>query len=273
MKQWTVDAFASRAFAGNPACVIAPLDAWPDVAWMQAMAAENNQAETAFLRRTGQADTFDLRWFTPTMEVDLCGHATLAAAHVLFAEMNLKVERLMMQTRSGPLFVTRREGGDYEMDFPADPPRRCDPPPGLAEALGVQPVEVWAGRYLVAILDTASDVRTLNPDIRALSALQGEASEPGQVIVAAADETGTFDVVDRFFAPGCGVDEDPATGSAHCILAPLYAERLGRSVVRFHQAFPGRGGDIETEMAGDRVRLRGQAVTTIESCLRSLPAA
>lgn len=268
MRQWTVDAFASTPFKGNPACVVEPFDHWPDAGWMQALARENNQAETAFLLRTADPARFGLRWFTPGMEVDLCGHATLASAHVLLAEMGLAAEAVTFDSRSGPLIV-RASGQGYEMDFPADPPRRTGPVEGLAEALGVEPVEVWAGRYLVAVLADAAAVRAVRPDIRALDALQGEAGEPGQVIVcAAADPSDGVDVVDRFFAPGCGVDEDPATGSAHCILGPLYADRLGRATVRFRQVFPGRGGDIETETRGDRVQLRGRAVTVAETRLR-----
>ena len=269
MRQWTVDAFASAPFRGNPACVVEPFDQWPSDDWMKALARENNQAETAFLLRTGDPARFGLRWFTPGMEVDLCGHATLASAHVLLVEQGLKVPSLTFDTRSGPLIVGQA-GTGYEMDFPADPPRRTDCPVGLAEALGVEPVEVWAGRYLVAVLTDAAAVRALTPDIRALAALQGEAGEAGQVVVCAvADPSDGVDVVDRFFAPGCGVDEDPATGSAHCILAPLYADKLDRTTVRFRQVFPGRGGDLETEMRGSgRLLIRGRAVTVIESRLR-----
>jgi predicted PhzF superfamily epimerase YddE/YHI9 len=268
MRQWTVDAFASAPFKGNPACVVEPFDHWPEATWMQALAKENNQAETAFLLRTGDPTRFGLRWFTPGMEVDLCGHATLASAHVLLAELGLAAPAVTFESRSGPLIVSR-PGVGYEMDFPADPPRRTAAPDGLVEALGVAPVEVWAGRYLVAVLSDAAAVRAVTPDIRALAAIQGEAGEIGQVIVCApADASDDVDVVDRFFAPGCGVDEDPATGSAHCILGPLYADKLGRTTVRFRQVFPGRGGDIETETRGDRVLLRGQAVTVIESRLR-----
>jgi len=268
MRQWTVDAFAAAPFKGNPACVVEPFDQWPSDDWMQALAKENNQAETAFLLRTADPARLGLRWFTPGMEVDLCGHATLASAHVLLAELGLEAGALTFDTRSGPLIVGRA-GEGYEMDFPADPPRRTTVPEGLAEALGVTPVEVRAGRYLVAVLADAAAVRTITPNIRALASIRGEAGETGQVIVCAlADPTDDVDVVDRFFAPGCGVDEDPATGSAHCILGPLYADTLGRATVRFRQVFPGRGGDIETETRGDRVLLRGQAVTVIESRLR-----
>ena len=251
--------------------MVEPFDHWPDDGWMQALAKENNQAETAFLLRTADPARFGLRWFTPGREVDLCGHATLGSAHVLMAELGLDASALTFDSRSGPLIV-RRAGDGYEMDFPADPPRRTGPVAGLAEALGVEPVEVWAGRYLVAVLADADAVRGLRPDIAALASLQGEAGEAGEVIVCADAGAGDdVDVVDRFFAPGCGVDEDPATGSAHCILGPLYADRLGRAAVRFRQVFPGRGGDIETELRGDRVLLRGRAVTVIESRLRLTP--
>ena len=271
MRQWTVDAFAAAPFRGNPACVVEPFDRWPADEWMQALAKENNQAETAFLLRTADPARYGLRWFTPGREVDLCGHANLGSAHVLMAELGVDEEALTFDSRSGPLIV-RRAGEGYEMDFPADPPRRTGPVAGLGEALGVEPVEVWAGRYLVAVLADAETVRSLRPDIPALAALQGEAGEAGEVIVCAdADAGDNVDVVDRFFAPGCGVDEDPATGSAHCILGPLYAARLGRATVRFRQVFPGRGGDIETRTRGDRVLLRGSAITVIESRLRIAP--
>lgn len=268
MRQWTVDAFAAAPFRGNPACAVEAFEQWPSDDWMQALAKENNQAETAFLLKTADPARFGLRWFTPGMEVDLCGHATLASAHVLLAELGLEAGSLTFDTRSGPLIVGRA-GEGYEMDFPADPPRRTTVPEGLVEALGVTPVEVRAGRYLVAVLADAAAVRAVSPDIRALGSIQGEAGEVGQVIVCArADASDDVDVVDRFFAPGCGVDEDPATGSAHCILGPMYTDTLGRATVRFRQVFPGRGGDIETETRGDRVLLRGQAVTVIESRLR-----
>ena len=271
MRQWTVDAFASGPFRGNPACVVEPFDAWPDAVWMQALAAENNQAETAYLI-TDPADParFGLRWFTPALEVPLCGHATLAAAHVLFTEVGLPAESIAFQTqRRGVLTVTRR-GDGYAMDFPADPPQRTATPPGLAEALGVEPVEVWAAGYLVAIVANEATVRGLKPDISAIARIAGEATGGrGNLAVAAlADGGAGYDVVDRFFAPGSGIPEDPATGSAHCILAPLYADKLGRAEVAFHQAYPGRGGDLACEVAGDRVMLSGSAITVVESRLR-----
>jgi PhzF family phenazine biosynthesis protein len=269
MRQWTVDAFASGLFRGNPACVVEPFAAWPDDAWMQALAQENNQAETAFLLRTDQPDRFGLRWFTPGTEVPLCGHATLASAHVLFHELGLEADAVVFETvRSGHLIVYRK-GPAYEMDFPALPPRRIEVPAAVTAALGAEPREVWTGHYGVAIFDGADTVRALKPDFAALaSILLDQAELQGNIVVAAPSDDPAFDVVDRFFAPGVGVQEDPATGSAHCILAPLFAEKLGKPLVRFFQAFPGRGAEIETELRGDRARLRGRAVTFAESRLR-----
>jgi PhzF family phenazine biosynthesis protein len=269
MRQWTVDAFAAQPFRGNPACVVEPFEAWPGAAWMQALAAENNQAETAFLLRTDAPGRFGLRWFTPTVEVPLCGHATLASGHALFSEIGVAAEALTFDTQSGPLTV-RRAGAGYEMDFPAQPPVRIETPAGLAEALGAAPSEVWAGPYLVVLFDDPQTVRALKPDLVALRTLGGEAQlGAGNIGVAALAGPGAdHDVVDRFFAPGSGIPEDPTTGSLHCLLTPLFAERLGRETVRFHQAYPGRGGDLECVQAGNRVLLRGQAVTVAESRLR-----
>jgi PhzF family phenazine biosynthesis protein len=269
MRQWTIDAFAAEAFKGNPACVVEPMDAWPDAAWMQALAAENNQAETAFLLRTEDPARFGLRWFTPALEVPLCGHATLASGHALMSELELAAEAITFDTKSGPLTV-RRAGEGYEMDFPAQAPRRIETPPGLAEALGVAPQEVWAASFLVAVLSDEAQVRAVKPDLVALQRVSSAATQGrGNVGVAAIADAGRpYDVVDRFFAPGSGIPEDPATGSLHCILTPLFAEKLGRARVVFHQAYPGRGGDLDCEHRGDRVLLRGCAVTVADARLR-----
>jgi len=269
MRQWTIDAFASGPFRGNPACVVEPFDAFPDAAWMQALAAENNQAETAFLRRTDDPARFELRWFTPMLEVPLCGHATLAAAHALFAELGLEGETVIFDTQSGPLTVGRA-GELYEMDFPASPPARIDPPAGLAEALGVEVAEVWAAQFLVAVVADEAAVRAAKPDLAAIMQISSAATQGrGYVAVAAlADASAPYEVVSRFFAPGSGIPEDAATGSMHCILSPLYSEKLGRKTLRFHQAYPGRGADLECEHRGERVLLRGKAVTVIEGRLR-----
>ena len=269
MRQWTVDAFASRPFKGNQACVVEPFAAWPEDAWMQTLAAENNQAETAFLLRTDQPDRFGLRWFTPKLEVPLCGHATLASAHVLFDELELKADALVFETMKSGHLIVYRKGALYEMDFPADPPKRTDIPAGLAEALGAAPKEVWAGAYLVAVYDDAKTVRGLAPNIAALEPIAGEATGGrGNICVAAPSDDPAYDVIDRFFAPGSGIAEDPATGSMHCILGPLFSDKLGKADVKFHQAYPGRGADIATELRGDRIRLKGRARTMLEGRLR-----
>lgn len=269
MRQWTIDAFASGPFKGNPACVLEPFEAWPSDAWMQTLAAENNQAETAYLLKTDDPARFGLRWFTPALEVPLCGHATLASAHLLFSELGLDAPTVTFDTLSGPLIVGR-EGDLYAMDFPARPPQRTGIPPGLAEALGVEPKEVWAASYLAAVLESEAQVRGLTPDIAGIEKVVSGATEGrgNLIVVSKADTDSPYEVVSRFFAPGSGIPEDPATGSAHCILAPLYAEKLGRARNRFHQAYPGRGGDLDCELKGDRVILRGAAVTVVESRLR-----
>lgn len=273
MRQWTIDAFASGPFKGNPACVVEPFETWPSDVWMQALAAENNQAETAYLLRTDEPARFGLRWFTPTREAPLCGHATLAAAHALFREMGVEAPLLTFDTLSGPLTV-RQDGEGLEMDFPADPPRRTAVPEGLAAALGVEPVEVWAGAYLIAVLEDEAAVRGLTPNLSALASIAGEAKDgKGQtVVVAQADPERPYAVVSRFFAPAAGIPEDPTTGSAHCILMPLYGDKLGAEVLKFHQAYPGRGGDLECESRGARVLLRGRGFTVVESRLRVEPA-
>jgi len=268
MRQWTIDAFASAPFRGNPACVVEPFDVWPADDWMQTLAAENNQAETAFLLRTDAQDRFGLRWFTPALEVPLCGHATLASAHALFAELGLAAETVTFDTLSGPLTVSRREG-IYAMDFPASPVRQVETPAGLSEALGVEPDEVWAGPFLVAILKDEAAVRAANPDLAALKTISSAATQGrGNVGVSALSRNQPYEVVSRFFAPGSGIPEDPATGSLHCMLSPIFAAKLGRARLAFHQAYPGRGGDLDCELSGDRVILRGQAITVIEGRLR-----
>jgi len=269
MRQWIVDAFADAPFKGNPAAVVEPFDAWPSDGWMQGLARENNQAETAFMLRTIDPVRFGLRWFTPSIEVPLCGHATLASGHVLSSELGLGEAAITFDTRSGPLLVAAT-GDGYEMDFPADPPRRVDIPEGLAEALGAEPLEVWAGQYLVAVLESEQVVRDLEPNLASLHRIAGGATGGRGNLVATtfADPGRPYQVVSRFFAPGSGIPEDPATGSAHCILSPLYADKLGQARIAFHQAYPGRGGDIVATFNGDRVILAGRAVTVVEGVLR-----
>jgi PhzF family phenazine biosynthesis protein len=204
------------------------------------------------------------------MEVPLCGHATLASSHVLTGELGVDAEQLRFETRRAGELRVRRDGEVYEMDFPADPPTQTEEPAGLAEALGVRPQEVWTAAYVVALVQDEATLRALTPDIAAVHRIgqQARGGRGNLVVAALADAGRPYQVVSRFFAPGSGVPEDPATGSAHCILAPLFAQKLGRPTLRYHQAYPGRGGDLECEVRGDRVMLRGRAVTVVESRLR-----
>jgi PhzF family phenazine biosynthesis protein len=270
MRQYLIDAFATAPFRGNQACVLEPFDAWPEASWMQILAAENNQAETAYLLKTNDPARFGLRWFTPLLEVPLCGHATLASAHVLLCEMGVDAPILTFDTLSGPLTVKRLESGGYEMDFPARPPVPIDVPAGLEAAIGTPIQEVWQGPYLVALVKDEAAVRALTPDIAAIERIASSTTgERGNLIVAAfSDAGGPYDMVSRFFAPGSGIAEDPATGSAHCILSPLFTAKTGKAQGQFFQAYPGRGGDITCELKADRVLLRGQAVTVLEGVLR-----
>lgn len=252
---YQVDAFTDTAFRGNPAAVCL-LERGTSAEWMQHVAAEMNLSETAFLVPRG-AD-YDLRWFTPAVEVDLCGHATLASAHVLWETERLAPDApARFHTRSGLLTATR-EGDLITLDFPATVPEPADAPDGLAEALGTEPRHVMRSRYDYLIeVEDAETVRALDPDFRAL----GEIDVVRGIMVTAPGTNGT-DFVSRFFAPAAGVDEDPATGSAHCCLAPYWAAKLGRNSLNAYQASK-RGGTLHVEVRGDRVLLGGHAVTIL----------
>jgi PhzF family phenazine biosynthesis protein len=251
-----VDAFTAAAFAGNPAgvCLLATAK---DAAWMQQVARELNLNATAFVARRG--DGYHLRWFTTSVELDLCGHGTLASAHVLWETGQLAPDApARFETRSGPLTATRR--GDYiELDFPATPAAPVAAPAGLAEALGATPVYVGRSRfdYLVELEDEAA-VRALQPDLAKLSAIETR----GVIVTSRADAGSAHDFVSRFFAPRVGIAEDPATGSAHCCLAAYWQARLGKDRFLAHQ-ISSRGGVLQLTIEGDRVRLAGQAVTVV----------
>ena len=252
-----VDAFTDRPFAGNPAAVCV-LPGPADEGWMQAVAREMNLAETAFLYRRPAGDGFALRWFTPTTEVDLCGHATLASARVLWDEGHLPPgETARFHTRSG-LLTAERRGAWIELDFPAEPPDAADAPPGLAAALGATPQYVGRNRfdYLVEV-ESAAAVRALRPDFTALRSVPTRG-----VIVTAPSDDPAFDFVSRFFAPRAGIDEDPVTGSAHCCLGPFWGARLGKEPLTGYQA-SARGGVVRVRLAGARVLLGGQTVTVL----------
>jgi len=245
---YQVNAFTSQNFAGNPAGVCL-LDEWLSNDLLQKIAAENDLSETAFLvKRYG---FYDLRWMTPTTEVDLCGHATLAAAYVLFFEKGLESDRIAFQTLSGRLSASR-SAQHVELDFPSRPPQVCPPPKDLVEGLGAKPVEVLKARDYLAVFESAAEVAALNPDMKLLAALDCL----GTIVTAPGKEV---DFVSRFFAPKVGVPEDPVTGSAHSSLIPFWSSRLGKTELQASQISQ-RGGSLSCRLLGHRVGIGGQAV-------------
>jgi PhzF family phenazine biosynthesis protein len=249
-----IDAFTSCRFAGNPAAVM-PMESFLSDAVLQAIASENNLAETAFLVPEG--DDYRLRWFTPTTEVPLCGHATLASAAVVMERLEPGRRSLIFHSASGPLTVNRVDT-EYVMDFPIRPSEPVATPPGLADALGVDPIEVFVNAFnYMALLESAQVVRTVAPDMAALAHLDRD----GVIVTAPGD--GAYDFVSRYFAPAKGIPEDPVTGGAHCMLAPFWAERLDKTMFRAYQASR-RGGEVICRLAGERVELQGTCVFYLE---------
>lgn len=259
LEYWHVDAFANHAFGGNQAAVM-PLDSWLADDVLQAIAEENNFAETAFVVRdpTGAAD-WELRWFTPTMEIRLCGHATLASGHVLLTRDG--GERVIFRTRKAGMLEVRRVRSGYELALPIIPTERGDWPEAVA-ALGAQPAEIWLNPdgYGIYLFANEEEVRALDPDLRALKAL----GEDQFICTAPGHES---DIVSRVFVPGGGVDEDSFTGSAHAALTPFWAARLGRGSFTAHQA-SARGGHAVCRLEGDRAWLAGGCVTVVEGRFR-----
>jgi predicted PhzF superfamily epimerase YddE/YHI9 len=245
-----VDAFTDQVFAGNPAGVV-PLVAWPEAALMQHIASENGLAETAFFIRTGE-DRFHLRWFTPTFEIDLCGHATLASAFVVFTQLGSSGDVLTFDSRSGPLVVTRLGDGRLELDFPARPGAPALMPPQIPTGLGATPRLVTKARDYLCVFETEAEVRGLKPDFAVL----GQLDATGIIVTAPGRDC---DFVSRFFAPRAGIPEDPVTGSSHCTLVPYWARCLGRKRLHARQV-SARGGELWCELAGDRVKIAGHAV-------------
>ena len=249
LRQYQVDAFATRVFEGNPAAVC-PLETWLDDALLQAIANENNLSETAFFVPTERG--FHLRWFTPVSEVDLCGHATLAAAHILFDELGYAGKQITFETQSGDLIV-EANGGLLAMDFPARPPALCPIPDGLADGLGRVPLEVRAANDYLAVFENEEIIRAIAPDFAKLADLNLR----GVIVTAPGKDV---DFVSRFFAPKIGIPEDPVTGAAHCELTPYWAQRLGKDTFEARQV-SARGGSLSCRLQGNRVIIAGKAVT------------
>ncbi len=262
-----IDAFSDKIFAGNPAAVV-PLESWLPDAFMQRIAFENGLAETAFFVKTGEA-RFHLRWFTPGAEVDLCGHATVATAFVLFTQLGFTGGRITFDSRSGPLHVTRLADGKIELDFPARPSVPTTPPSAILKGLGATPVYYAQAQANLAVFNTAAEVRALRPDFAMLATLE----QYGTIVTAPGDGEGC-DFVSRFFAPRVGVPEDSVTGSAHCMLTPYWAQRLGKTRLHARQ-LSARGGELWCELVsatdagqtGDRVKIAGHAVLYLKGMI------
>ncbi len=254
IKIFQVDAFAKGIFSGNPAAVC-PMDQITNKRLMQQIAAENNLSETAFFSKNG--DGFDLRWFTPEAEVDLCGHATLATAHVIFTETTYDREVISFHTKSGLLTVTRISDGKYAMDFPADELQEVDVPYNFIKAIGKQPLEIWKGKTdFLLLYSSEEDIQSINPNYGLLKTLPVR----GIIVTSSGTET---DFVSRFFCPAVGINEDPATGSAHTSLAVFWAKKLNKSSFTARQLSK-RKGFISCMLNGDRVILTGEAFTYLK---------
>jgi len=254
---YQVDAFTSEVFSGNPAAVCI-LDSWLDDNILQSIAAENNLSETAFLVRND--DGFDLRWFTPTTEVALCGHATLASAFVLFTCRDWVEEEIRFRTRRSGQLVVGKRNGLLEMDFPSRPAHSMNPPSGLKEALGVTPIAVLGSvEDLMFVLESERDIRELQPDLFALERIECR----GIIVTSRGNQS---DFVSRFFAPRFGVPEDPVTGSAHCVLVPYWSSELRKKNLHAFQVSK-RGGELFCVNAGDRVKISGKAVLYLEGVI------
>lgn len=255
MRYFVVDAFADRPFGGNPAGVCL-VDTWPDDALLQHIAAENNLSETAFVARRPDGD-WDLRWFTPRREVDLCGHATLGTAFVLSRFVDKALTHAVFHTLSGPLLITRR-GDLFELDLPARPPHPIEILPLMTEALGVRILEAHVGeRDHLLLVDSEKLVRTMQPKFQLIAKIPDCF---GVIVTARGEEC---DFVSRFFAPAAGVDEDPVTGSSHATLVPFWAERLGKTDLVAEQVSE-RGGTLYCSLSGDRVKVAGRAALYLE---------
>jgi len=251
-----IDAFAEKVFQGNPAAVI-PLEAWLPDDLLQDIAQENNLSETAYFIKQG--DGYHIRWFTPMVEVDLCGHATLATAHVIFETLGFQGNEIVFHSKSGELKVTKRNDL-IELDFPVSTISQCETPIEIIQAFGKEPVEVWKSDDYIAVYENESDIVSLSPDFSILNKLECR----GVVATARGEKT---DFVSRFFAPRCGINEDPVTGSAHCELTPYWTKQLGKNKLSAAQLSK-RGGKLQCELLGKRVLIAGKAITYLEGSIK-----
>lgn len=250
-----IDAFAEKIFQGNPAAVI-PLEEWLPDKLLQAIAQENNLSETAYFMKQG--DGYHIRWFTPLVEVDLCGHATLATAHVIFETLGFQGNEIVFHSKSGELKVTKRNDL-IELDFPVSTISKCETPIEIIQAFGKEPVEVWKSDDYIAVYENESDIVSLSPDFSILNKLECR----GIIATAQGEKT---DFVSRFFAPRCGINEDPVTGSAHCELTPYWAKQLSKNTLSAAQLSK-RGGKLQCELAGNRVLIAGKAITYLQGSI------
>ena len=253
-----IDAFTDKLFAGNPAAVC-PLNEWPEDEILQKIAIENNLAETAFFVKL-DAERYHLRWFTPEIEMDLCGHATLASAFVLFEELAYEKDKIFFESKSGVLSV-RKTDGYLELDFPSRPPKKAVLPSSISEALNIQPQEIWQARDYLLVYNSEEEIKNIKPNTALLDLIN---TDPGGIIVTAKGEK--VDFVSRFFTPQASVFEDPVTGSAHCTLVPFWASRLKKTSFHAHQV-SARGGELFCDLSGDRVFIRGKAIKYLKGII------
>ncbi|MFN0207673.1 MAG: PhzF family phenazine biosynthesis protein [Planctomycetota bacterium] len=253
---YQIDAFASRVFGGNPAAVV-PLDTWLPDETLQSIAAENNLSETAFFVKKG--DAYEICWFTPKSEIELCGHATLASGFVIFNYLEKGAATVRFRSRSAGDLSVSRDGEFYILNFPSRPPREIASPEGLARALDCAPIATLENHKLLAVLENAETVRTVKINFDEIKKLKFD----GLVITAPGRDC---DFVSRYFAPHLGIDEDPVTGSSHCILTPYWANRLGKKIMNAKQV-SARGGELRCELAGDRVKIAGRAALYLEGAI------
>lgn len=255
-----IDAFTDKLFGGNPAAVC-PLEIWPTDKTLLNIAIENNLAETAFFKQLSK-NHFRLRWFTPEIEMDLCGHATLASAYVIFHELGNDSDEISFDTQSGLLKVRKIQ--DYlELDFPSRPPQKADLPKIISNGLNIQPLEVWKARDYLLLYDSEDDIKRINPNIAVINQIN---IDPGGIIVSAKGKAEDVDFVSRFFSPQASLFEDPVTGSAHCTLVPFWADRLNKTKLKALQISE-RQGELICQLNQDRVAIKGKAVKYLEGTI------